>query len=116
MPKWRNSISIKNYLTEDTSDEMVLNLVNLLIPQLNKILNKERKLNVIDEYLLEDFEGCIEDFKFIQDSISNNDSDEYGFDTWCEAFNSYLNQLYDIGDILTNNDGWSNREKFLWVG
>jgi len=66
---------------------------------------------------LNEFEQCIEEFKWIKDCIENGeDSYQYNFDTWCDAFNEYLEQLYDIGDEITIERGWSDTEKFLWVG
>jgi hypothetical protein len=120
MAKWRNKIEIKKYFSNDESNEMVLNVLNLLIPQLKAILKKEqqRKHNKLDDYDLQEFENLIEDFEWVKDMIEKGvDSSEYEYINWCEAFNGYLEQLYDMGDMVTgnHNDFW-DREKFLWVG
>ena len=95
----------------------------VIIPQLERILKSERvKIernykNVVDEDFLNEFEEVINDFKFVKESIENSeDPSEYSFDNWCEAFNEYMEQLYDISDAVTNeNGGFYDREKFLWI-
>jgi hypothetical protein len=120
MPKWRNKIEIKSYFTDDESNESVLKVVNALISQLKMVLRRERnrKNKKLEDYYLEEFENLIEEFIWIKNMIERNCSpEEYDYTSWCEAFNEYLEQLYDMGDMVTDNhDDFWNREKFLWVG
>jgi hypothetical protein len=118
MPKWRNTIKIKHIFTENPSNQDVLKVTNHLIPQLEKILARENKLAQLSEYYTESLEEILVNFMWVRDSIlENKDPAEYGFVDWCEAFNEYLDQLYDLGDEPTPNSTdsvWG--EKFLWVG
>lgn len=121
MIKWRNSIEIKRYFTKDNTDEAVMNVLNKLIPQLKNITRHEsQRLNKIKndvlkenlEYSLEELKLLIEEFEWIKDMIENDkNADEYSYSSWCEAFNEYLDQLYDLGDTIIQY-----KEKFLWVG
>ena len=129
MAQWRNKIEIKNLFLfdEDESNEKVLEVCNALIPQLENVLNKENRIHnkqlelgkavTLSKDFLKEFENLIEEFKLIKNAIEKNeDSEDCHFDTWCEAFNEYLDQLYDLGDYLvTERDFW-NDEKFLWIG
>jgi|GEM_PF-2525568 len=120
MAIWRNKIEIRKHLTDDESNETVFNVLNVLIPQLKGVLEKEqrRRYNKLDDYDLQEFENLIEDFEWVKDMIEKNiDSSEFEYSNWCEAFNNYLEQLYDMSDMVTSNhDDFWNREKFLWVG
>ena len=120
MSKWRNEVDIKQYFTEETNGEQVSNLVSNLAFQLRRILKIEReaKINKIDSDFLDDFEEVIEDCEFVKQAIENNeDSTKYEFDTWTDAFNEYLNKLYDIGDTVNDSSkSFYEREKFLWIG
>jgi hypothetical protein len=108
MAKWRNKIDISNLLTEDESNEQVLIICKVMIPQLETILKKEQELHSrqtkeriridVDEDFLREFENIIDEFKWIVEKIENgNDS---CLDSWCDEFNEYLEQLYDMGDML----------------
>jgi hypothetical protein len=124
MAKWRNKIEIKKYLSSENSNEKVLEVVSKLIPQLKSISRFEERLtekespNALDFMFLDDFVNLVQEFEWIKNSIQNSDDPtQYSFDDWCEAFNEYLNQLYDMADVVTNDsDSWTQREKFLWVG
>ena len=127
MPNWRNKINIKDYLTNDDSDESVLKVVTKLIPQLERIIKFEYiQLNKITDeikkdnldYSLSQLEGIVEEFKWIKEGIeTDEDITELGYDGgWCGALNEYLNQLYDIGDSTVHYVSFTNNEKFLWVG
>lgn len=124
MSKWRNKISIKEYFTEETNNESVLHVCDMIIPQLRSILDKENKrINekskfALDESFAWDFEEVIQDFEFVKTGIeSNSNPEEYSFDSWCEAFNEYMNKLYDLADSITKTgDSFATHEKFLWVG
>lgn len=124
MTNWRNKIDVKKYLSNDSSNEKVLEVVNKIIPQLKHISNTEERLierkskKALDEFFLDEFNDLIQEFEWVKDSIQNNeDSTEFSFDNWCEALNEYFKQLYDLSDVITNDTGsWSGRERFLWVG
>lgn len=116
MAHWRNKIHIKDMFTDDYKDESVLEICNSLIPQLQRIYNKEQK---VLEYNNLDwtFEEIIDDFKFVKESIEKcEDSGEYEFDTWTDAFNEYLRKLYDLADETVVKKEFFDDEKLLWVG
>lgn len=96
MTIWRNEVKIKNLLNNDESNNKVLEICNILIPQLEKILVKETARGYLDEYWLEDnFEPIIEDFKFLKRAIENKENPEkFDFESWCDAFNNFLANLY----------------------
>lgn len=125
MAKWRNKVEIKNMFGDETDDQTVLNILNVLIPQLETILKRERdpeelktlELIPASEELLAGFEEVIENFKWVKDAIEDSeDPEEYGFDSWCEAFNSYLDDLYDVGNFSPQYTHTFGGEKFLWIG
>lgn len=127
MAKWRNKINIKDMLTGDESNEQVLNVITHLLPQLKRIKTKENATYqlalehanepAIDESFLEEFDNLIQEFEWVRNSIeSGADPSEYDYESWCEAFNGYLGQLYDVGDTLIEKRDFFNDEKFLWVG
>jgi hypothetical protein len=126
MAIWRNKVDIKRYFDEDETDEKVLKVVNLLIKQLKVIKEKEEGLfqigktkgTIINEDFLEEFQLIIDNFEFIRDAIQNNEGSEtYEYENWCEVFNDYLTELYDIGDeLVRENENYFKREKFLFVG
>lgn len=121
MPIWRNTIKIKSLLNDNTSNQKVLEICNSLIWQLEHVLNFETtkvKKNTLDKDWLEDhFEPIIDDFKFVKSAIEQNlDAEDYSFESWCDAFNEYMNKLYDIGDVVTVKRGFSDSQKFLFVG
>lgn len=117
MADWRNKINLQQYLTDDETDTQVLICVNVLIPQLESILIKEKNTSIIDENFLYEFEELIEEFKWIQESINNGkESSGYDFINWCEAFNNYLEELYNIGDTIIEKKDFFNDVKFLWIG
>lgn len=116
MPHWRNKIYIKDMFSDDCDDKNVLEICNSIIPQLERVFKKEQK--ILEENDLNwTFEEIIEDFKFVKSGIENNeDSEEYDFDNWTEAFNEYLNKLYDLADETIIKKDFFNDEKLLWVG
>ena len=126
MPNWRNKINIKDYLTNNDSDESVLKVVTKLIPQLERIIKFEYiQLNKITDeikkdnldYSLNQLEYLIEEFKWIKEGIeTDEDITELGYDGWVGALNEYLSQLYDIGDSTVHYVSFANHEKFLWIG
>lgn len=120
MPKWRNKVELKELLSSDETAESVRILCEKLIPQLEYILRREQRQTgnrKLDEYFLDEFFNVIEEFKWIKSCIEENkDAGEFSYDSWCEAFNEYLEQLYDMGDTITIQRGFSDSEKFLWVG
>jgi hypothetical protein len=122
MSKWRNIIKIKDYFTNNDSDDSVLQVTKVLIPQLERILKFEQKwldgnkVNALDEDLIYEFEEVIDDFKFVKEAIENNDDpEEYSFESWCDAFNEYLTMLYDLGDTIIGGKDFFSQEKFLWI-
>lgn len=119
MANWRNKINLKEYLTDDETDEQVLICVNALIPQLENVLIREKGLTKtkLDEYFLNEFEELIEEFKWIRESINKGEnSSGYDFFNWCEALNNYLEELYNIGDTMIEKKDFYNDIKFLWIG
>lgn len=124
MTKWRNKVEIKQHFTRDNSDESVLRVCELLIPQLKYIVKKEeRKIEkhskfALDEYDVEEFKNLVEEFEWIRDSIKKEENPEqYSYTDWTEAFNGYLDALYDMGNLETKaKDSFTDKEKFLWVG
>jgi hypothetical protein len=125
MPKWRNQIEIKQYLSSDSSNESVLKVVDKLIPKLKIVMNRENRLlkhvhnelkkeNI--EHVLYELETLIEEFEWIKSAIENNeDATEFEYEDWCEAFNNYFAELYDLGDTVVYYVDHNNNEKFLWV-
>ena len=127
MAKWRNQIKLKKYLTDEESEVAVKRICEMVIPQLKLINSRETnwlkntsaarivKDNV--EYTVEQLEELIGEFEWILSSIDDNeDAKEYSYDSWCDALNEYLRQLYDLGDVIVDWRGYTNSEKFLWVG
>lgn len=117
MAKWRNKIKIKHMFTDDEdNNENLLAICDTIIHQLERIFKTEKELLEKHEYDF-DFEMIIDNFKFIKHSIENSEEpSEYSFETWTEAFNEYLNILYDFGDMTVVKKDFWNDEKFLWVG
>lgn len=124
MANWRHTINLKEHLTDDESDQSVVKCCNVIIPQLERILDKEREAIdknrpgslKDDEYILDELERMIDEFKWIVESIAdNNDPNDYSFDTWLEAFNEYLSQLYDLGDTSMYYNTFFDKGRFLWV-
>jgi hypothetical protein len=126
MIKWRNKIEIKQFFTEDESDQSVLNVLNMLIPQLNYVIRHERRLlkntyGILKEnleYITDELENIINEFEWIKDNIEHgkNPSD-YNYLKWVDAFNDSLDSLYDLGNMyLAPNSHPRGNEKFLWVG
>lgn len=127
MAKWRNKIEIKHYLSSDDSDATVKNIVDKLIPQLQFVLRSESKAltklkdgSVFKEnmeYYTEQLDELTQEFVWIKESIENNeDPSDYTYSNWCEAFNNYFDQLYDLGDSVVKVETHFNQEKYLWVG
>ncbi|WP_254634416.1 hypothetical protein [Bacillus amyloliquefaciens] len=123
MPKWRNQINIKQYLTNKETNDAVHEVAKNVLPELKYILRKEERRiekgnnNALDEIFLDDFKIVVENFEWIKQSIENGEeSTEFDFDSWADALNEYLDCLYDIGDAVTIlGDLKCNNEKFLWV-
>ena len=126
MTKWRNKIQIKQYLTNDSSDESVSMIANKIIPQIKRVYNRESK-NIERvkegdykenlEYYLEDLERLLEEFTWISDTINDGiAATEFDFNDWCEVLNEYLGQLYDLGDSVVEYNSHFDQEKYLWVG
>ncbi|MED3230849.1 hypothetical protein [Bacillus velezensis] len=123
MPKWRNQINIKQYLTNKETNDAVHEGAKNVLPELKYILKKEERRiekgnnNALDEFFLDDFKIVVENFEWIKQSIEDGEeSTEFDFDSWADALNEYLNCLYDIGDAVTIlGDLRCNNEKFLWV-
>ncbi|MGG0052830.1 hypothetical protein [Bacillus atrophaeus] len=123
MPVWRNEIKIKQYLTYEDSDQAVLEFVTNALPKLKFVLRREERRSVkggnhaLDVLFLDDFKMIVEEFEWIKESIENGGyPTEFGFDTWADALNEYLNCLYDIGDTVTISRNFRvDDEKFLWV-
>lgn len=120
MINWQNTIKIKKYFTDDNTNDSVLNVIEKLIPQLEFVVKVERKKidNIKNEiirenmeYTIEQLEEIIEEFQFVKNCIKDKENSiEYSFNSWTEAFNCYLEGLYNIGDTLVNAN-----TKFLWV-
>jgi len=124
MPNWRNKISIKEVMSEDTSDEAVLKICQVLIPQLKELLKnendekylKQNKKKPVDEYFTDELREFINDFEYVQRGIeTNSEPCEDDPDSWCGTFNMHLNYLYDLGDIIVTKKNGFNDEKFLWI-
>lgn len=123
MTKWRNKVEIREQLTGDSSDESVAKVTKVLVPQLQRILElEEKKIKnssglALDEEFMESFKELVENFKWVIDCVEKEeDPEEYSYDDWCEAFNNYLAELYDMGDTVTGRFEEFHKEKFLWVG
>lgn len=123
MTQWRNKIEIREQLTGDSSDESVVKVTKALVPQLQRILElEEKKIEnsnglALNEEFVEEFKELVENFKWIIDCVEKEeDPSEYNYDDWCEAFNNYLGELYDMGDTITGRFEEFHKEKFLWVG
>lgn len=123
MTKWRNKVEIREQLTGDSSDESVAKVTKVLIPQLQRILElEEKKINnssglALNEEFVESFKELVENFKWVIDCVEKEeDPEDYSYDDWCEAFNNYLTELYDMGDTVTGRFEEFHKEKFLWVG
>lgn len=121
MANWRNKIEIKNMFNDDDSDEIVLKVLERLIPQLKSIYTKEneKSKNRLDDDFLAEFEELIDEFIWVQESIKDDSEDpgDYGFNTWCDAFNANLESLFDMGDTtISPKTRDFMAEKFLWVG
>lgn len=127
MIKWRNEIEIKAYLTGESTDQSVLNVVEKLIPKLKIVMNRESRLlkhvrneakkeNI--EHVIYELETIIEEFEWIKTAIINEEeATEFSYDDWCEAFNNYFEELYNLADTVVHYDNQDDkREKFLWVG
>lgn len=94
----------------------------MIVPQLERILQKEKELidknrpDAVDEDIIDELERMVEEFKWVKNGIATNDDPtDYSFDTWLEAFNEYLSQLYDLGDTTTFYKSFFDKGKFLWV-
>ncbi len=119
MPNWRNKIQIKQYLNDNESDEYVAEICGHIIFQLVLVLNRERKINKnrVEEYILAELEEIINEFKWVKESAESKiDASKFTYDSWCQAFNEWLDSLYDLGDISITARDIYNNEKFLWVG
>ena len=120
---WKYKIEIKHLFSEDTTPELVTQLCAILVSKINKILDNSQNSNIsedsIDEFWYE-LEEVKDNFDFLRQladgSIEEDDWEDYSFDGDFESlFNSYLEQLYDIGDIkISLKNG--TKEKLLWVG
>lgn len=125
MPKWRNKINVKQYLTDDSSDESVKLVASKIIPQLQRVYNRESKAvegakegTYKDdlEYYLDELERLIEEFNWIVDAIDEGTAaSEFDFNDWCEVLNEYLGQLYDLGDSVVQYNSHFDQEKYLWL-
>lgn len=119
MPQWRNKVEIKNMFTDEPNDDTVKEICEKLIPQLQRIHTREsNRINQkLDEYFLIEFSELIDEFIWIKDCIEKeSNASEFSYDDWTEGFNNYFAQLFDMGDMITIERGFSNTEKFLWVG
>lgn len=128
MPKWRNKIEVKKHLSADSSDNKVLEIVKAILPQLSRIVKRENRFlergsilpeskreNV--EYLVGELEEIVGHFEWVKTSIESKENPKnFSFDNWCEAFNNYLEQLYDLGDSTVRFKTHFDSEKFLWIG
>jgi hypothetical protein len=117
MAKWKHKISIKEHFSEDESDEQVKKVCSALVPQLKWILATERKNKKLDSWFLDELDNCSQEFEFIIKCIDDgSDASEYGWENWCEAFNNWMEELYNISDTVTAPRNFFDTEKFLWVG
>jgi len=129
---WRNTVKIKHLFSDDeTSPELIIEICDILIPQLEAIKEKEESGNLtedsksdIDDKLFE----LIDHFGFLKNlaegaitestsehRIPEDEWDNYSFDGNFEQwFNDYLSELYDLGDERVDNKH-NIREKFLWI-
>jgi hypothetical protein len=126
MAEWRNKITIKEKFEDETTPELVEDLCISLIIQLNNIKTRElqNKINPVSEeiqnLIVDSLDECIDHFEFLQQlsngSIPEDKFDDYGFDgDHEEMFNSYLQELYDLGDkAVATITG--KIQKFIWVG
>ncbi|OJT57568.1 hypothetical protein [Bacillus licheniformis] len=98
-------LPIKQCLTNEESDHAVLQFVTNTLPKLKFILRREERR--IEKGSVHALDWLIE---------NGGDPAEFDFDNWVDAFNEYLNCLYDIGDTVTlSRDSRVNDEKFLWI-
>src|SRR5690606_23602187 len=112
-------------LTKDTSDKAVLSAVKGVITELKVLSNLEQRKvgNIKDDihreyvgYALERLVELVEEFEWVKESMENKKTaSDVGFDNWCEAFNEYLNQLYDLGDSVVKPGSFSDQEKYIWI-
>lgn len=126
MAQWRNQIEIKQYLSGEESDEAVRKLVERLIPQLKAVWRGENKrTQKLDEghykenieHATDELMGLIEEFEWIKKAVETGENvSDYGYQNWCEAFNNYFEQLYDLADTPLKYESHFNQEKYLWVG
>lgn len=128
---WRNTVKIKHTFTDDTTPEKIIEICDILIPQLEAIKEKEAKGNLTDYYkgdidnklfeLIDHFgflknlaEGAIPE-STSEHRIPEDEWENYSFDGDFEQwFNDYLSELYDLGDERVDNKH-NVREKFLWI-
>ncbi|MNB72109.1 hypothetical protein D3C81_333780 [compost metagenome] len=125
MAKWRNTINLKDVLGDDEDDQAVLKVCEAAIPALEEIEKKEKGYlenrkpgdpKPVDEDIIDNLHQIIEEFKFIKGSIiSGSNPDNFGHESWCEALNDQLTELYDLGDTSTMYKSFFDQEKFLFV-
>lgn len=130
MANWRNKISIKDCLSENTDDDTVLHVSKVLKTQLTKILVHERywidrnkDKNLLNTELFNGVSDCTDE---LEDAIIGSletiitgiseeySTGEFGYQNWCDMFNDTLESLYNIGDTLVGS-GFNN-SKFMRIG
>jgi len=124
---WRYKIKFKNLLESAPSYSGTSRLISRIKVQLEKInsnisgvvMNHGRlKEDEIDD-LQDKLEKLIDDFNFVHElmdgTIPKDTWHEYDYNgDYVSLFNDYLDELYDLGDIIvfnTKNKG----QKFIWV-
>jgi len=91
MPRWKDKMEFKKYLTDDLSDFEVKFVAQALLSQLKDIHREEDVTHELEE--------IVSNLEWIIESIDDKeDIEEHCFDTWSEALRSELTMIAKLDE------------------
>jgi hypothetical protein len=122
--EWAFTMELKKHLSSDVSKENVLLLANVLVTKITRLIkdmgaSKKYDADDVDQITseLEDSKSNFEHLATLCDgTIPKSDWSEFGFDgDFCQEFNYYLEDLYDIADNRILDKNKTITYKLLWI-
>lgn len=124
MAQWRHKIKLNGMDVDNPTNEDIKRIAGSIAKQLERIIKVEedaynkRVYNALPLEYIDEMYELKEHFSWIEECIDRGDDPaDFGFVGWIQAFDEYLEQLYDLGDTLVKQGKTIfNDEKLIWVG